>query len=163
MYSILQAVLPPVETAIHFVRYLARVGELLPTASLTTNGLLSKSDYKVLSKSYNVTGSKLYKILDLTNSGDWLRSSFAVTTISDTGASSQYYNSTYKVDSVLNVVTKKTSSGGPSLKIYKKGYSVYIYTDWTSVTNYMIHVQSNYPLVLEGVLDDTYTLVDIQS
>lgn len=139
------------------------VGGLLPTASLTTNGLLSKSDYKVLSKSYNVTGYKLYKILDLTNSSDWFRSSFAVTTISDTGALSQYYNSTYKVDSVLNVVTKKTSSGGPSLKIYKKGYSVYIYTDWTSVTNYMIHVQSNYPLVLEGVLDDTYTLVDIQS
>lgn len=139
------------------------VGGLLPTASLTTNGLLSKSDYKVLSRSYNVTGYKLYKILDLTDSGDWARSGFAITTISDTGASSQYYNSTYKVDSVLNVVTKKISSGGPSLKIYKKGYSVYIYTDWTSVTNFMIHVQSNYPLVLEGVLDDTYTLVDIQS
>ena len=139
------------------------MGGLLPTASLTTNGLLSKSDYKVLSRSYNVTGYKLYKILDLTDSGDWLRSSFAVTTISDTGASAQYYNSTYKNGSVLNVATKKTSSGGPSLKIYKKGYSVYIYTDWTSVTNYMIHVQSNCPLVLEGGLDETYTLVDIQS
>ena len=49
------------------------MGELLPTASLTTNGLLSKSDYKVLSKSYNVTGYELYKILDLTNSADWFR------------------------------------------------------------------------------------------
>lgn len=132
---------------------------LIGTANNNKNGLMSKDDYNEVARNVIFSGEKLYKIIDLTNNGDWVRNGFHILGTDDNINITEIIGSCYKNSGSLFCKYKNLiSSTTFSFKVYQKNFSVYLYTDWPPSTLYYAHFNSQlYPQFISSGLDDSYT------
>ena len=120
---------------------------------------MSKNDYNEVARNVIFSGQKLYKIIDLTNKADWIRSGFYILGTDDNINTAEIIGSCYKNSGSLFCKYKNLiSSTAFSVKLYQKKFSVYLYTNWPSSTFYYAHFNSQlYPQLISSGLDDSYT------
>ena len=120
---------------------------------------MSKANYNEVARKVLFSGQKLYKIIDLTNEGDWERSGFHILGTDDKINTAEIIGSCYKNSGSLFCKYKNLKSSTDfSVKVYQKKFSVYLYTNWSSITNYYAHFNSQlYPQLISSGLDDSYT------